>query len=270
MHKPLLSVITINYNNAAGLEATLKSVVPQTFTGFEWIIVDGGSTDSSLQVLKDYESKFAYWISEKDGGIYNAQNKGIAQATGQYLLFLNSGDCLADANVLQDLAAAAASGADILYGDIRFKSAHANSVYTCPDKLHFRFFLQHSLPHPSTLIRKALFDAHGFYNEQMKICSDWVFFLDMICKYDATYKHVNRVVSVFQTGGLSSDLALVELEKQTYLRQHYAAFYEEYLLLDRASEELEHLRERVGMFRDSRMMKLLFALIPGRYRQLLS
>ena len=86
------SVITINYNNCNGLRHTIESVVNQTFRNFEYIVVDGGSTDGSVEVIKEYETNINYWISEHDGGIYNAMNKGIAQAHGEYCIFMNSGD----------------------------------------------------------------------------------------------------------------------------------------------------------------------------------
>src|SRR5215213_3812369 len=98
---PQFSIISINLNNAEGLQKTFDSVFNQTFTDFEYIIIDGGSSDGSEEIIKENADKFSYWVSEKDDGIYDAMNKGIAKATGDYLLFLNSGDHLLDSSILQ-------------------------------------------------------------------------------------------------------------------------------------------------------------------------
>ena len=99
MH-PKLSIITVNLNNAAGLQKTIESVINQTFTDYEFIIIDGGSTDSSLEIIKQYANKITYWVSEPDNGIYNGMNKGIGQADGEYCFFLNSGDWMIENNTL--------------------------------------------------------------------------------------------------------------------------------------------------------------------------
>ena len=91
----ILSIITVNYNNAPGLQKTIDTVFAQTFKNFEYIIIDGGSTDGSLAIIESIKDKTAYWVSEQDKRIYNGMNKGIIQAKGAYLFFLNSGDCFA-------------------------------------------------------------------------------------------------------------------------------------------------------------------------------
>ncbi|MEP7170167.1 MAG: glycosyltransferase, partial [Bacteroidota bacterium] len=101
---PLFSIITVNLNNAAGLKKTIESVVTQTFNDVEYIIIDGASTDGSKEVIKNYETKISYWVSEKDTGIYNAMNKAIKKAKAEYCLFLNSGDSLTNKKVLNDVS----------------------------------------------------------------------------------------------------------------------------------------------------------------------
>ena len=95
-----ISIITINYNNASGLEKTIRSVVEQTYNEYEYIIIDGASSDKSKEVIQEYQRYIDFWCSEKDSGIYNAMNKGIQKASGEYLLFLNSGDVLNNSAVL--------------------------------------------------------------------------------------------------------------------------------------------------------------------------
>ena len=98
---PVLSIITINYNNKAGLDKTILSVIDQTDKSFEFLVIDGGSDDGSKELIKKYSKEIAYSVSEKDHGIYNAQNKGVLKATGDYCLFLNSGDCLESNDTLK-------------------------------------------------------------------------------------------------------------------------------------------------------------------------
>ena len=87
------SIITINYNHIEGLKRTIDSVISQTSSNYEYIIIDGGSTDGSVNIIKEYKEHLVYWISEKDNGVYHAMNKGVAQAQGDYCIFMNSGDC---------------------------------------------------------------------------------------------------------------------------------------------------------------------------------
>ena len=110
-----ISIITINYNNASGLEKTIRSVVEQTYNEYEYIIIDGASSDKSKEVIQEYQRYIDFWCSEKDSGIYNAMNKGIQKASGEYLLFLNSGDVLNNSAVLADIHGFL-SGEDIVYG----------------------------------------------------------------------------------------------------------------------------------------------------------
>ena len=123
MMKPNLSIITINRNNAAGLRKTIESVVSQTYTDFDYIIIDGASTDESVDVIKEYADRITYWVSEPDTGIYNAMNKGILKANGEYCLFLNSGDWLYDNDVLNDVFSISPTE-DIVYGNDVFIGAN--------------------------------------------------------------------------------------------------------------------------------------------------
>src|SRR5215204_5788299 len=97
-----MRIITINYNNAPNLRGTIESVINQTYRAIEYLVIDGGSTDGSVDIIKEFGNKIDYWVSEKDKGIYNAMNKGLIRATGDYVLYLNSGDYFADSSVLSD------------------------------------------------------------------------------------------------------------------------------------------------------------------------
>jgi len=199
------SIITVNLNNDEGLEKTIRSVIKQTSDVFEYIIIDGGSTDGSTDIISKYADHIDTWVSEPDTGVYNAMNKGIAMATGTYLLFLNSGDTLVEKTTIEHIAPyLETSETDIIYGDLRFDSGIENEVYHYPDELTFEFMYNHSLGHPATFIHRKLFKHVGGYDEDYSICADWVFFTKAICLHDASYRHVPFVIANFTTDGMSS------------------------------------------------------------------
>ena len=177
-----LTIITINRNNAAGLDKTLRSVASQTCKDFEYIVVDGASTDGSVEVIRSFKALFGghfKWISEPDKGIYNAMNMGIGMATGDYLQFLNSGDCLAPEDVTQQRMLRTLEPneySSILYG---------NMLKDIPDgkilrdrcfagrKISFPGFYTGTLNHSPAYIRRNLFEKYGRYDENLRIVSDW-------------------------------------------------------------------------------------------------
>ena len=201
---PQLSIITINKNDAEGLKRTLESIWDkQVFKDFEHIIIDGASTDRSVDVIKEYESKLAYWISEPDNGIYNAMNKGIVKAQGDYLLFLNSGDWLED-DILSQVFKEGLTE-DIVYADFYWYYNEDKIVPELyPDELTVPFMLTHSLGHPSSFIKRVLF-KDMLYEEKYRIISDWVFFVRKILLCNCSTRHLNLVTSYFNMYGISTD-----------------------------------------------------------------
>jgi glycosyltransferase involved in cell wall biosynthesis len=194
-----LSIITINLNNKKGLLRTITSVVEQTFQDFEYIIIDGGSKDGSVDIIKQYSHKINYWVSEPDSGVYIAMNKGIKKATGKYCLFLNSGDNLVDTEVLRKVFAFQ-KDKDILYGDVFF----GKRKVSFPQQLDLAYFIKSSLGHPSTFIKRDLFDKIGYYNESLKIVADWEFFLNAIVLGGCSYQYLEGlVIARFSIGGAS-------------------------------------------------------------------
>ena len=174
--RPQLSIITINLNNRDGLKNTINSVINQTFGNFEYIVIDGGSTDGSADVIERYSNKISYRISEKDSGIYNAMNKGIKKATGEYCLFLNSGDTLFDRTTIE-IVFARNRDEDILYGNLIFDYLNGKQhVRKMPRSLNFKHMMRDTLWHPVSFIKRDLFNQLGLYNENFKIASDYDFF----------------------------------------------------------------------------------------------
>lgn len=200
-----LSIITINKNNAAGLEKTIQSVVSQTYPDFEYIVIDGGGSTSNgndMSIIKKYSQKITYWVSEPDTGIYNAMNKGIRQAKGDYCLFLNSGDWLIEDNTLQNVFAEIAEKPD---GDIYYSDLLRNSgeFVTFPNILTPGYFIFNSISHQNSIIKTDLFYKHQIYNEKKIIVSDWEFFFKEIYLHKSKFVKINTKISIYLGGGLS-------------------------------------------------------------------
>lgn len=217
-----LSIITVNLNNITGLEKTIKSVLAQEYRALEYIIIDGGSTDGSVEVINKYSGHISYWLSERDSGIYQAMNKGIRAATGEYLLFLNSGDTLSSPNVLRALINAADTRAELIYGNVErmFKNG-ARDILKMPAALSLVHLVNATLSHQATLVKRALFEKYGFYDESLQIMADWAFFLKVI-QAGASSQYVDINVAVYSMDGLSSRLtsrAIIRRERQAVLRQ---------------------------------------------------
>ncbi len=230
-----LSIITINYNNLAGLQKTIESVVSQTFRDFEWIVIDGGSVDGSRELIERYTNSFSYWVSEPDKGIYNAMNKGIVVAKGDYLLFLNSGDWLCDEMALERSFSHHPTK-DIVYGDLFF--VENNSVIgerRYPKELSLRFFYQSTICHNASFIRRELFQKE-LYDEHYRIASDWVFFLKQAL-INASFEYLGEIVLCYDTSGISTiNKELVKQEREVVLKE----FIPEMLVRDfNAMSEME-------------------------------
>ncbi len=206
-----LSIITINYNNRNGLQKTIGSVVKQTWRDFEWIVIDGGSTDGSRELIEKYQNYFTYWCSEPDKGVYNAMNKGIAKARGEYLNFMNSGDYFASPTILEEIFTEPHS-ADILYGYMIEGSVEGNIFKnrTMKNRIEWYDLYYSTLPHQSTFIKKDLFCKIGGYREDLKIVSDWVFFVKAIVYEGSSYEFIPKRISVFEGDGISSSNAMEE------------------------------------------------------------
>jgi len=232
LNYPSISVITVNYNNAVGLEATVNSVVRQDLPSLQYIVVDGGSSDLSTDVIERFRNNIDIIISEKDYGIYNAMNKGIRKATGEYILFLNSGDYFCDTNAIRLLISKYTFVEDIIYGDLCLFDGSNYKIKRYPSKPSLNFFIHgESLPHCAAFIRRDLFFRVGFYNEEFRIVSDWEFWIRSIFIHQCSIKKIPEVFSVFGLDGISSraeSRRLIILEKETVYRKYLAGIIEDY------------------------------------------
>jgi len=197
-----LSIITINRNNAEGLRKTIESVVSQTFTDYEYIIIDGASTDGSVGVIKQYADKITYWVSEPDKGIYNAMNKGIKVATGEYLQFLNSGDWLYS-NIILDAVFKLNRIEDILYGSQIVHLGDVKILREYPEYIHLGHLYRFGLPHQATFIKRQMF-AHEYYNEDYKFVADLEFLVKQFMINNCTSYKLDMIICNFDGRGISS------------------------------------------------------------------
>jgi glycosyltransferase involved in cell wall biosynthesis len=212
-----LSIITINRNNAAGLEKTCLSVVTQTYQNLEWIIIDGNSNDNSVEIIKRYSHKAFYWISEPDTGVYNAMNKGIKIATGEFLLFLNSGDYLLHPWTLQEVIDEIniSKYADVYYSDAVLDTYEVSKY---PPNISLDFFLNDMINHQNCLIRRELF-KHRLYNEDYKIFADRHFFIEEIIEHNIIFFRIKTNMSIYDTNGFSSKNKKYIAERKRLLKR---------------------------------------------------
>lgn len=204
MEKLKISVITICFNAVSYIERTLTSVHSQTYENLEHVVIDGASTDGTLDILKLHSSGISKLVSEPDSGIYNAMNKGVTNSTGDYLIFLNGGDVFHDPEALSRLIEHS-SGEKIVYGDLVFRETTGDVYVKSPSPLTTASFLQRSgLYHPSTMYSRCLFLDFGGYDESYKIVGDFEFNLRVGLREDIEKRHVDTLVSIFYRDGVSS------------------------------------------------------------------
>lgn len=220
-----VSIITINLNNASGLDKTIRSVISQATQNYQYIVIDGASTDGSIDIINKYREKIDYWISERDAGIFNAMNKGIKQAKGKYCLFLNSGDFLASDNVLEKIFKQKIFTEPFINGhQINDFGDHQKRAVSVGRPLTLYDFYWGTIKHQATLIRRDLFDKYGLYDESLKIVSDWKFFLQTIILHNQQPAFVDIDIVIFDWFGISTNekqKRLHDKEKQKVLDEFF-------------------------------------------------
>jgi glycosyltransferase involved in cell wall biosynthesis len=219
---PTLSVITIVYNNARDIERTMLSVINQTYPNIEYIVIDGKSTDGTLQIIEKYQSRIAKLISEKDEGIYDAMNKGLAIATGDYVIFMNSGDEFFEPTTVHEVFATFPD-ADIYYGETEMINDGGQSLgqrrHKAPEQFSWRDFKYGmSISHQAIYIRRSLTEP---YDRQYQLSADidWII---SAAKKAKKIVNVNRDVAKYLVGGMSKTRHRQSLQERfNIMRQYY-------------------------------------------------
>lgn len=216
----LFSIITINLNNVIGLKETMSSILTQSFSDYEIIVVDGGSTDGSKEYIDSIKNNKITSLYERDNGIYDAMNKGMKCAKGKYLLFINSGDCLAEDITLEKIAISI-NGADMLYGDTIVVSENGKKYFykkarDIKWKSYLLFTHHQSIVYKLEVIKRKMIQ----YDLNYKIASDYAFTLNFI-KYAKNIKRVNYPISKFKFGGMSNKYFIIGIEENFIIRKKY-------------------------------------------------
>lgn len=208
------SIITVNYNNCKGLIKTIESVINQTCTDYEYIIIDGGSNDGSAEVIKEYSDHITYWVSERDKGVYNAMNKGIAQAKGTYVNFMNSGDTFYSHNTLEKVSTHM-DESDFVVGKDYNQDPDTGEVFTTilPTRISMAALYMWTLPHQSAFIRRTLFNDSP-YDETLRIVADWKFYLDKIVYESKTVQLLDIIICNREQEGMSISQASKTVEER--------------------------------------------------------
>lgn len=209
--RPKFSIITVCRNEADTIRATCQSILEQTWQDYEWIVVDGASTDGTLEILEEFRDRITTLVSEVDAGIYDAMNKGIDLTCGEYVVFMNGGDSFAFKEVLALVAQAPQK--DLIYGNLRFDTIDGE-IHTSPDQFSGSGLMNCMIPHQASFYRREMFDTFGKYDASYRIAADYEFNARIIVKHRISHFHVDEPLAIFDRSGVSSDPRHRSLRKQ--------------------------------------------------------
>lgn len=215
----ILSIITINFNNLEGLRKTIDSVLSQTWHDFEWIIIDGGSTDGSKELIEDTANKLtasdynplSFWCSESDSGIYNALNKGLSHCIGTYINCMNSGDEFYDNQTLEKLFSTS-HDSDIIFGNSFHYSKENAFISHYPESVDLYFLYHSNICHQAMFVKTELLKASPF-DEQYRICADYAKWLELMIQ-GCSFKYVPNMICRFDMTGMSNTGELITIERE--------------------------------------------------------
>ncbi|NDY42302.1 glycosyltransferase [Dissulfurirhabdus thermomarina] len=235
--KPLISIITVVYNGGRTIEKTIKSVLDQSYKNIEYIIVDGKSTDNTLEIIKKYENRIDYWISEKDEGIYDAMNKGVKKASGDWILFLGADDILLDC--LGQFAEIMDNPKNLYYGNVEFSS----SGKTYGGKFNLIKLITKNIPHQAIFYPSFAFKEFSF-ETRYKVLADYALNLRLYAKKDIKFVYVPVCVSIFNDSGMSSRIVdeAFRLEASNIIKECYPITYIFYSFYKKISRYLRFMK----------------------------
>ena len=210
---PKISIITVSFNSAKTIKETIESILIQDYNNIEYIIIDGGSSDETMDIVKSYSEKISYFISEKDNGIYDAMNKGIKAATGDIVGILNSDDFYPNSFVLSNVAKSFKKyNCDAVYGDL----VYVNKKDTTQIKRYWQAGNYNTskikngwmLPHPTFFVKKVMYDRHGLYNSALKRAADYEMILKLVYKENISVHYIPMILVKMRVGGASNSTFL--------------------------------------------------------------
>jgi len=229
MNNLKFSIITVCKNAEQSIEKTIKSVVSQVYENIEYIIIDGKSEDNTIQIINHYRDKITHFVSEKDNGIYEAMNKGIFWATGDFVSFLNAGDRYFDEEIIekvnQFVQNFSSRQIDVFHGGVLIfneSTKTGNIWYSSPIK---RFSLYRgAIPHPATFYRRGAFQKNGLFDETYKIVGDYEWTIRAFIRNKLIFQYLKILVAIFEEGGISTSKVsnkLHYLERRRAITAHY-------------------------------------------------
>ncbi len=251
MQQPAISIITINYNNAQGLQQTIESIVAQSFTDYEYLIVDGGSTDGSKEVIQKYASFIHHWVSEPDAGIYNAMNKGLKMAKGRLVVFMNSGDTYLHKDVLQySMQEINAIAADVYYGQIIVDEGSGDRTVIYPPALTLDYQRNMVINHQACFFKRETLAELGGYHENYKLAADYAFYLQATLRNKKFAPLLFPIVR-YDASGISS-------KRMDEYRREMRQVWTELVpgVISQNIDQLIKQRQQIDEMQNSRVMKV--------------
>ncbi|GIT99335.1 glycosyltransferase family 2 protein [Sulfurovum sp. TSL1] len=230
--KPLVSIITVVFNGEKHLEQTIQSVINQRYENVEYIIIDGGSTDRTVDIIKKYEDQIDYWVSEKDEGIYDAMNKGISLSQGDIIGLINADDFYEENIFVSIIDVYQKNDADVIYGDIYFingkqkKVSTANATGKRYGVFSYSFkwiWVDMLFPHPSSFVKRSTYKKYGTFDSSYKISGDYDIFLRFYIK-KATFSYIPKVLASFREGGISMTDTQLKRQENFQIRKKHSLF----------------------------------------------
>jgi len=205
INTPLVSIITVVFNGAKHVEQTIQSVLNQSYPNTEYIIIDGGSTDGTVDIIKQYENKIDYWKSERDGGIYFAMNEGISLAKGEWIGILNADDYYLPDTISQVIDATKLFDAAIYHGNMQYVTENAVPISVAKPDIT-KMNEMPAIFHPTCFVKKMVYDKAGVFDTQYKISADYDFLLRCL-KQKLIFSYIPQTLTCFRLGGLSGSCA---------------------------------------------------------------
>lgn len=220
---PLISVITISLNSAAFIQAAMDSVSQQDYDAIEYLVIDGGSTDGTAAIIEKNRELIDYHVIEPDNGLYHAMNKGIAQACGDVLFFLNSDDRFADASVVSDVAAIfrESNNIDFVYGNAMLEYPDRRVAWVPPPRISRRHLASGTICHQAIFARKRLLDLTGGFSEDYRIVGDYAWLLELAHDHEIESRYLDRDIAIIGTEGLSRS-TVWEAERIEAMKKYYS------------------------------------------------